>query len=206
MDGDECCICFKVTENEVRITLWGCNHWACRDCVWTWKQQPGECKCPLCRAPQTHAGARRLYAQVGVANVIIDEEQGETPLISAASAGDMVSLNMLLEVDGIDVDAMDLSGFSALHCAASRGHLEIIAALVHSHADVDCADESGFTPLMAAVINNEPESVSALLAAGADPNIADEHNGGTPYDAARRGSMAANVEMVELLRVFMDGQ
>jgi len=127
-------------------------------------------------------------------NAVIDEDEETTPLISAATAGDVTSVNMLLAIDGIDVNAMGC-GWSSLHHAAAGGYLEVIAALLHAGADVDCVEgpDETYTALMAAVINNQPLAVAALLAAGADANIGYEDCGGTPFDAA-------SGEMAELLR------
>ena len=143
-----------------------------------------------------HSTCSTIAAHIasGDVNVIIDEEEGSTPLISAATAGDIVSVNMLLAVDGINVNAMS-HGWSSLHHAAAGGYLEVIAALLNAGADVDSVEgpDETYTALMAAVVNNEPLAVAALLAAGADANIGYEDCGGTPFDAA-------SGEMAELLR------
>ena len=174
------------------------------------QQRPGQSTCPLCREPQRHSAAVHLAAQVrhereaatiaahiasGDVNVMIDEEEGFTPLISAATAGDIVSVNMLLAVDGINVNAMSHCGLSSLHHAAAGGYLEVIAALLNAGADVDSVEgpDETYTAIMAAVVNNQPLAVAALLAAGADANIGYEDCGGTPFDAA-------SGEMAELLR------
>lgn len=174
------------------------------------QQRHGQSTCPLCREPQRHSAAVHLAAQVrhereaatiaahitsGDVNVMIDEEEGFTPLISAATAGDIVSVNMLLAVDGINVNAMSPCGWSSLHHAAGAGYLEVIAALLNAGADVDSVEgpDETYTALMAAVVNNQPLAVAALLAAGADANIGYEDCGGTPFDAA-------SGEMAELLR------
>ena len=181
------------------------------------QRHPGQSTCPLCREPQKHSAAVHLCAQVrhervaatiaahiasGNVNAVIDEEEGTTPLISAATAGDVVSVNMLLAVDGIDVNAMDHCGWSPLHHAAAGGYLEVIAALLHAGADVDSVEgpDETYTALMAAVINNQPLAVAALLAAGADANIGYEDCGGTPFDAAIDQFDPRNDEMAELLR------
>src|SRR5690606_17302945 len=71
------------------------------------------------------------------------------------------------------VDARDAQGRSALHEAASAGHVEIIQALLAAHADLQARDAEGRTPLLAAIAAGKLAAVEALVEAGADPADAD---------------------------------
>lgn len=70
----------------------------------------------------------------------VDEEEGCTPLISAATAGDIVSVNMLLAVDGINVNAMSHCGWSPLHHAAGgyTGYLRHVCG-VEGEPGISCS-------------------------------------------------------------------
>lgn len=71
----------------------------------------------------------------------------------------------------IDVNYQNVSGTSALMCAASRASLEIVKLLTSSHnADVDSADENGKTPIMWAAIWNRPDVVTFLAPLVSDIN------------------------------------
>ena len=67
--------------------------------------------------------------------------------------------------------ALDIAtGRTALHMAASNGHVEIVRALLAAGARVDAASrESGYTALHDAVLTNKGEVAAVLLAAGASP-------------------------------------
>lgn len=64
---------------------------------------------------------------------------GETPLIRAAHNGHYWVCKDLLEEGGADVNAVDLGDNTALHWAAMRGHVEIVALLLKVVVMVDVA-------------------------------------------------------------------
>ncbi|KAK9831937.1 hypothetical protein WJX81_001333 [Elliptochloris bilobata] len=68
------------------------------------------------------------------------------PLCAAAIAGDMRLLTRLLD-NGVDANARDYDGRTALHTAASRGSLKVIDYLLSCRADVNAVDMRGKTPL-----------------------------------------------------------
>jgi ankyrin repeat protein len=77
---------------------------------------------------------------------------------------------------------------TALHMAARRGNVDVIAALLDGGADIEAWDSAGETPLRRAVNCNQVEAARLLLARGADP-----HSRGsktlTPALAARGNAM-----------------
>ena len=77
---------------------------------------------------------------------------------------------------------------TALHMAARRGNVDVIAALLDGGADIEARDSAGDTPLRRAVNCNKVEAAKLLLARGADP-----HSKGsralTPVLAARSDRM-----------------
>src|SRR5690606_6764889 len=79
-------------------------------------------------------------------------EAGTPALLAAAGVeeDDAAGVSLLLKHKA-RVDARDAQGRSALHEAASAGHVEIIQALLAAHADLQARDAEGRTPLLAAI-------------------------------------------------------
>ncbi|KAK1150074.1 hypothetical protein AOXY_G34597 [Acipenser oxyrinchus oxyrinchus] len=68
-------------------------------------------------------------------------------VLLAAYRGDVRSLRRYL-LSGADVNSVDYDGRSALHVAASEGHLEVIKFLIeNAGADHMATDRWGNTPL-----------------------------------------------------------
>jgi ankyrin repeat protein len=77
----------------------------------------------------------------------------------------------LLTRFGIDIDATDDEGATALMRAAEQGKPAVAAGLLDAGADVNATDdEFGATALMIAAFYGRDEIVRALIGAGADPN------------------------------------
>jgi ankyrin repeat protein len=90
------------------------------------------------------------------------------------------AVKTLLELD-IFVDAADELQKTALHYAASLGHVKIVNMLLEQgHASVDAVDCGGNTPLCLALV---PVVAEALLAHNANPNHAN-NQGNTPLHTA----------------------
>lgn len=91
---------------------------------------------------------------------------------------------MLLDA-GIDLEAQDDTGRTALHWAAKGGHANTVGLLLERGARVNVSDRWGRTALMYAAAHGSLLCVTNLLNAGADPQVRDE-NGATALDDARR--------------------
>jgi ankyrin repeat protein len=106
----------------------------------------------------------------------------EKEFIKAAKKGDLDTLKILIDMDNALLNTRDKDGSTALHCAAWKGHPEIVAFLLKAGADVsshNTNDHWGTTPLHAAAHANRTVIVQLLLDAGADVNAKDM-NGNTP--------------------------
>ena len=111
-------------------------------------------------------------------------------IVEAARAPDAETVRALIAA-GVDVDAAQPDGATALHWAAYRNDPEVAALLLDAGADVNATNELGATPLWLAADNGSAAMVERLLAAGADPDIA-LLGGETPLmTASRTGSAAA---------------
>ena len=111
-------------------------------------------------------------------------DEGTPALLAAAGVeeDDAAGVGLLLKHKA-RVDARDAQGRSALHEAASAGHVEIIQALLAAHADLQARDAEGRTPLLAAVAAGQLAAVQALVEAGADLAATDTE-GRSPLDHA----------------------
>ena len=88
-----------------------------------------------------------------------DQRQKGPPRFRCLSAKGKEGILILLASAGIDVNAVDSSGWTALHCAMTRGHIKTASQLVAAHgADMEVEDRIGNT----AESYTSPESWQAL--------------------------------------------
>ena len=127
------------------------------------------------------------------------DEQGQPGLTMAMQERSLKAATALLSHPGIEIDALnragesalmlaalkgetagarlllergarvDQPGWSALHYAAAGEEPQLVQLLLEKGADVNAASPNASTPLMLAAQYGGEESVKYLLAAGADP-------------------------------------
>ena len=90
-------------------------------------------------------------------------------LIQAARNGDLAAVRALLK-QGVNVNASQADGATALHWAAHADNLAMADLLIRSGARTDAANDLDATPLHLACTNRSARMVERLLAAGANPN------------------------------------
>lgn len=115
----------------------------------------------------------------------------ETPLMMAALKGQPEFVEALLKRDA----AVNKTGWTPLHYAATTGQLSIIGRLLEQHAFIDAPSPNGTTPLMMAAMYGSPEAVRLLLREGADVSMKNEQ-GMTALDFARRGERPDAIEIL----------
>jgi ankyrin repeat protein len=96
---------------------------------------------------------------------------GSTPLMDAASAGELKAVEALL-AKGADVNAQDKFGGTALVYAAREGYTEVVRILIAHGADVNVRDTSS-TGLHKAAKNGHLDVVRLLLSHGAEIDAKD---------------------------------
>ena len=116
-----------------------------------------------------------------------------------ASLQGLLGLCRQLIDKGADVNK---PGWTALHYAATRGHLAVIVLLLDSYAYIDAASPNGTTPLMMAARYGTPEAVKLLLGAGADPSLKNEQN----LSAIDFAQYANRAESAETIAAFVRGR
>ena len=117
-------------------------------------------------------------------------EPPDLRLLNAVRQTDHAALRALLQ-EGVDVDAAQPDGATALHWAAYLDDLEAARLLIESGASADAANELGATPLYLACENGNPALVRALLEAGASPDATLPSGETALMTAARTGSADA---------------
>jgi ankyrin repeat protein len=116
------------------------------------------------------------------------------PLVGAAAKGDNVSVADLL-ASGTNPNEADESGWTALHAAATRDHVDVVRRLLAAGADVDARSADGFTPLLNAASAGS-DVVEALLDAGADVTAQEPRQGCRPLHRFAGYANPAGVELV----------
>ena len=132
-----------------------------------------------------------LCALAGLAQGAADDLR----LVDAAARQDSVVVRALLQ-EGVDVNAPQADGATALLWAAHWNDPDTVDLLLRAGADVNAAEDHGVTPLARACENRAAAMVEKLVAAGADVN-AGQTNGVTPLMlAARTGSVRVMRELI----------
>ena len=104
-------------------------------------------------------------------DVDLSNKQGETPLMYAAINGDLPLVKTLVLKNKAQLDHI---GWTPLHYACAKGHLEVAQFLISNGAMVDSLSLGGTTPLMMAVQSGNEYLVKLLLDNGANLQIRNE--------------------------------
>jgi ankyrin repeat protein len=134
-----------------------------------------------------------LNASPGLINT--PNEDGWTPLLSAAYSGKTKAVQILLD-RGASVDVKDPDGETALSLATSNGHADIVAMLLKKGAKPNTPNEKGETPLFQACAGGRMECFKLLLDAHGDIKRARETDDMTPLDAATQAGYTAIVQIL----------
>ncbi len=118
--------------------------------------------------------------------------QTAAPLADAAMKKDEAKIATLLK-QGVDVNAPQADGMTALHWAAYHEDLSLAKQLLKAGADAKAGNRYGVTPLGTACLNGNAEIVALLLEAGADANTT-KHGGETVLMTAARAGKAGPVK------------
>lgn len=119
----------------------------------------------------------------------------EKKLRQAAADGNLLRVETFLG-QGINIQASDARGITALHLATKHGHQNVAALLLKQGAAVNPESQDGITPLSIAVQEGRRDMVALLLAKGARVNEQVQIGGTTLlHVAAYRGDQ----EIVSLL-------
>jgi uncharacterized protein len=129
-----------------------------------------------------------LLLVLGLSGAALGAERA--PLADAAEHRDKARVRTLLQT-GIDVNAAQIDGTTALHWAAYHDDAETAALLVRAGAHVNAVNGYGVPPLSVACSNGSGGVVKLLLASGADPNATMKSGETVLMLAARSGNLEA---------------
>lgn len=115
-------------------------------------------------------------------------------LIQAAHRNDVTAINVLLK-EGVDLDARDAQGRTALLVAVDKNYIEVGTLLIEAGANVNVQDYSQDSPFLLAGARGNVELVKAMLNANPDFNLYNRFGGTALIPAAERG----HVETVKVL-------
>jgi uncharacterized protein len=116
-------------------------------------------------------------------------------LADAVERRDQAAIRTLLQQTGVDVNAPQVDGTTALHWAAYNEDAETVALLLKAKANVKAVNRYGVPPLALACTNGNAAIVKLLLEAGADANTTT--NGGET--ALMLAARSGNVDAVKAL-------
>jgi ankyrin repeat protein len=113
----------------------------------------------------------------------------------AAKSGDHEAVRALLK-QGMDVNAAEGDGMTALHWAARKGDLELAQMLLYAGANVRASTRLGaYTPIILASQNGNAALIELLIKSGADPKVATT-SGTTPLMLAAASGRADAVNVL----------
>ena len=120
---------------------------------------------------------KRLLGGVGTAFLgalclaaLVLAAPADTPVADAAMQGDIDTVRSLLR-QGMDVNAAQGDGMTALHWAAFTDNVDIARMLSYAGANMEAATRiNAMTPLVLAARNGSGAMVAALIEGGADAN------------------------------------
>lgn len=98
----------------------------------------------------------------------------EQAFVDSAGKGDGDALKLFLAA-GMNPNAVNTDGRSALFAAALAGNEAIVDQLLDAGADVNAKTKDGQTPLMSAAVKGNTRIVNILFSRGADLNVKDSH-------------------------------
>lgn len=132
-----------------------------------------------------------------------------TPLIEAATLGDVLRVHVILDA-GFDVNGVGgPNGETALHYAVRAGKIDVVRVLINRGANLeimghaDELNESGGNCFMEACRWGEVEIAQLLIAAGCNLEAKDTHGGSAFLWACQEGHLST-VELVFRHNVVMD--
>lgn len=117
----------------------------------------------------------------------------------AAEAGDIPAVRLFHEA-GMEVDAVNGSGTTALMRAATGGRLELVELLLEDGADLGATNDRDRTPLMFAAEGGRVDVVRLMLTRGADASLRDREG----WTALKLAAFQGRPGVVELLAGKVD--
>ena len=105
-----------------------------------------------------------------------------TLLPQAAANGELATVDRLL-LAGVDINARDADGNTALHLCSKHSHLDVAQNLLDNDADVNAVNNEGLSALAMVARDGHVDFARFLIDHGADVNLKD-HRENAPWHYA----------------------
>lgn len=149
----------------------------------------------LVAAREGHVAVAELLVSQGADMNRKNQNQSTALQFASLHGHTAVTAFLLTQSDVVQqIDDMNASGYSALHCAAREGHVEIAQLLLDHGANIEVTSD-GWHPLHTACVKNHVEIARLLLSRGVNVN-ASMGDGVTPLHHA---TLHGSVDLTELL-------
>ena len=117
-------------------------------------------------------GIVKLLIKAG-AKVCATDNTGGTCLHIVSAKGRTETVRYLVGLKDVDVNIADDKGYTALHSAVDKGHVDVVQVLIDAGADIDAKNNMGRSPLFWAWKRGKLDIVKVLVKAGADVCVTD---------------------------------
>ena len=118
-------------------------------------------------------------------------------LHKAAHAGDVAEIERLAK-QGVDLEARDGNGRTAVHVASFAGKGDALAALGRAGADMNALEDGRYDAVTIAAVANDVATLDAALKAGNRPdNITSVWDGNALIAAAHEGNHESIARLIE---------
>jgi len=129
----------------------------------------------------------------------LDSRARENLLREAAARGDVASVTLLV-ARGVDMNAADPAGWSALHSAADGGHEQVVQELLNAGAKTDNQNEDSLTALDLSIVQGFLQVAQIILASDLD---ARPHRGNTHTQTRSALYFAVDRGKAELVKALL---
>lgn len=139
-------------------------------CYWCGQNMGGKMygickKCGFQQEPHTNVHVHDIY---------VEDKYGSTELILALQDSLTEEIDGVVQsliTKGVDLNAKDKNGYTALIMASFNGHKNVVMALIAAGVDVNVHDKKGCTALMAASQEGHTLIVDALIINNVNVNV-----------------------------------
>ena len=106
-------------------------------------------------------------------------------IMQISRRGDAVTLKQLLSTGAVSPSSCTTAGWTPLHFAAAKGHVEVCQLLVDENASLHATGLRGVTPLHVAAHFGHMDVFKRLLEAGSDPDVFHENGENAVFELMR---------------------
>jgi ankyrin repeat protein len=166
--------------------------------------QCNQCDSSLLMLAAGHGQNEIINNILSINDINIDEQnnEGMTALMIAAAAGQLDTLNFLLE-RGASLQITTIQDCTILMVASACNQPAMVKVLIDTHhVEINDQDKNGLTALMMAAINGSVEVIDVLLERNADRKLTDKDDCHALMHAAIQGEAEAITRLIGGIHTF----